>query len=201
MNTTAPALQWIPSGHSPVPIERFGDDHWSTFLYAETRTVDYKGYLGHDQMRCSLHLHGSLYSIKNPHGASDGARYPTRAKVAERQADGTWIAEELPGHDDYSCLDDCITAGLLEVDMPTPSDHTWQTATGDYITPKMVGPGPMPDPARITPRDRKRLMGAARWRVTPFGAAVASQLRQWKADGGNFHDFDPDLDKARQASS
>ena len=195
MTSATPVLEWIRGQHEPVPVDRFGDDHWSTFAYVETRTVDYKGFLGHDHMRCSLDLHGSLYSLKNPHGRSDGARYRTKIKD-ERLPDGTWSAASLPDHDDYSCLDDCLAAGLLEVDMPTPSGDTWQDAAGRYITPMMVGPGPMPNPGRITPRDRKRLMGAARWRLTPLGVAVAAQLRAWKASGGGWHDFEPDMDAA-----
>ncbi|MEU4575952.1 hypothetical protein [Nonomuraea sp. NPDC023979] len=195
--TTMPVLEWILDKHTPIPIDRFGADHWSTFAYVETRAVDRKGYLGHDHMRCSARLHPELYALKNPYSSSDGGRYPTKIKAA-RNDDGSWGAEALQAHDDYSCLSDCIAAGLLVADMPIAAGQTWQTATGDYITPKMVGSGAVSDPDRITPRDRKRLMGAARWRLTPLGVAVASQLRQHHAEGGAWHDFVPDMAKARR---
>uniref|UniRef100_UPI003F493824 hypothetical protein n=1 Tax=Nonomuraea sp. CA-251285 TaxID=3240002 RepID=UPI003F493824 len=199
--STTPTLEWIRGQHESVPVDQWGQDHWSTFAYIETRTVDYKGFIGHDQMRCSVALHGSLYDLKNPYGRSpDGARYKTRLKH-ERLPDGTWSAASLPSHDDYSCLDDCLAAGLLEVNMPTPAGNTWRDATGRYITRQMVGPGLIPVPGRITPRDRARLMGAAQWRLTPLGQAVAAQLRTWKANGGAFHDFEPDMVTARRAAN
>lgn len=71
----------------PVPVERWGSDHWSTFAYVETRIVDHDGFLDGRHMR----------------GHTAGwERYPTRLK------DG-----ELSGHNDFDCVDDAIAAGLL----------------------------------------------------------------------------------------
>lgn len=81
----------------PVPIEKFGKDHWSTFAYIETRIVDYKGLPDRRHMRTHAKLHPML-------GHLDGSAYPTRLKNGET----------LVEHDDWSCLDDCEEHGLLE---------------------------------------------------------------------------------------
>jgi hypothetical protein len=99
---------WIayePEGEDYVPVKRWGKDHWSTFAYLETRAVDADGLIDNRKMRCNLRLHRPFAA--NTPGASvgspvDGSRYPTRLK------DG-----ELPNHDDWSCLEDMVAAGLI----------------------------------------------------------------------------------------
>lgn len=79
-------------------MARWGKDHWSTFAYIETRTVDYKGVPDKRHMRCDPALHPA-----HAHeGSRMGAPSPTRLN------DG-----ELPDHDDWSCLDDAEAAGML----------------------------------------------------------------------------------------
>lgn len=68
-----------------IPIDKFGKDHWSTFMYIETCCVDFKGRVEPARMR------------------SDGGRYPTHIKGAE-----------ITGHSDWDCADDLEAAGLLE---------------------------------------------------------------------------------------
>lgn len=73
--------------HDPVPIERFGLDHWSTLVYIETRVVDYDGQVDRRALR----------------GATTAAAPPTRL------CDGT----KLENHTDLDCCEDMEKAGLL----------------------------------------------------------------------------------------
>lgn len=70
-----------------VPIEKFGKDHWSTFAYLETCLMD-----GVPVVPARMRKKKRGY-------------YPTRL------AGGA----ELADHDDYDCLSDCASAGLLEL--------------------------------------------------------------------------------------
>jgi hypothetical protein len=109
------------TSRTPVPMTLFGTDHWSTFAYVETRTVDHNGLLNHDQMRCHANRHPAMLAAKTPVSppGGDGSRYPTRTKASPTVgADGTYGVTEVPEHDDYDCLDDLIAAGLLEAKMP-----------------------------------------------------------------------------------
>lgn len=124
-----------------VPIDQFGRDHWSTFLYAEARAVDHHGVLWHDHMRCHASRHPAVFTRKRHHpagreGGADGSRYPTILKGNV----------ELVDHDDYDCLADLEAVGLLEqVGLDevrlTPRGHavaaelrTFKASGGDYAT-------------------------------------------------------------------
>lgn len=63
----------------PVPVEKFGKDHWSTFAYIETRCVDYKGVPDRDHMRCDVDRHPGL--VNRGSGGSN-QKYPTILKGA-----------------------------------------------------------------------------------------------------------------------
>jgi len=83
-----------------VPIEKWGKDHWSTFIYAERRAADCRGVLCIRNMRCD--------PLAHPGYTHEGAcgDYPTRLvddSVIER-------------HDDWSCLEDAEHLGLLKMD-------------------------------------------------------------------------------------
>lgn len=82
-----------------IHIQNFGKDHWSTFAYLETLSVDHEGMIIPDvrKMRTNHHTHPS---VSNP---IDGSKYPTVLR------DGTI----LQGHDDWNCVDDLIENGLL----------------------------------------------------------------------------------------
>ena len=88
----------------PIPIERWGKDHWSTFGYIETRIVDHKGVPSLAQMRCDPDIHPQFGCHADVGTESDpDKRFPTRLN------DG-----ELTRHDDWSCLDDAEAVGFLE---------------------------------------------------------------------------------------
>lgn len=89
-------IQYEAEGDDFIPIERWGHDHWSTLAYLETRVVDGKGAIDNRRMRCNARLHREF-----AHSA-DGSEYPTRLKDGEQDR-----------HDDWSCLEDMVAAGLL----------------------------------------------------------------------------------------
>jgi len=69
-----------------IDISRWGKDHWSTFLYVESRVVDHGGTVNHVHLR------------------KDGNEYPTRL------SGGNALVE----HNDYDCLEDMEAARLIE---------------------------------------------------------------------------------------
>lgn len=195
-----PTPTWQTSDVKRIPIERFGRDHWSTFIYVEIRVVDYKGMLDPDQVRCSPSLHPMLVRVgrRKQFAMHEAQEHPTRLKTPARRDDGKWGTEEIAPHDDYCCLDDLVAAGLLRVEMPHPAADidVYLDAAGRRIGPRMFGDEP-PRPSLLTGMEEQRLMAAARWFLTPLGHAVAGQLRRWKSDGGVFHQFEPDMAAAR----
>lgn len=98
-----PWNEYKPEGNDYVSIARWGQDHWSTFAYLETRAVDGRGLVDNPRMRCNPRLHRHFADVDpftgKPH---DGSKYPTRLK------DG-----EIEQHDDWACLEDMVAAGLI----------------------------------------------------------------------------------------
>lgn len=90
-------------GMTAVAPHDWGKDHHSTMLYLETRAVDYKGQIRSTSMR------------------SDGNAYPTFCKTYH-----------LKGHNDWDCLADLATAGLLtfEGGVVTLTEEGWVYAMG-----------------------------------------------------------------------
>ena len=91
-----------PQMEPAAPVERWGKDHWSTLAYIETRIVDHKGEPNREQMRCDVAIHPQFANRAN-RGLLPDKKYPTRLN------DGT----ELPGHDDWSCMDDAEAVGFV----------------------------------------------------------------------------------------
>ena len=90
----------------PVEVQNWGKDHWSTFAYAEHLAVEHKGIIAPDmlRMRCKNSRQvriGKDNGIRSP--ITFNQDYPTRLK------DG-----EVSNHDDWDCLYDAVSAGLLE---------------------------------------------------------------------------------------
>lgn len=96
-------VHWVGLG-THIPPDKWGKDHKSTMLYAETRAVDYRGQLPEADPRMRL----------------DGHKYPTRL------LDGM----EVLGHDDYMCLQDAQAAGFLtyEAGIVRLTDAGWEYA-------------------------------------------------------------------------
>ena len=93
---------------TPISIEKWGKDHWSTFAYLETLAVDG----GKDGWAIPVRERMRTNEITHPHllgntfgggESSYASKYPTRLKEGE-----------VEGHDDWDCIDDMVKEGLLE---------------------------------------------------------------------------------------
>ena len=89
---------------TPIPVEMWGKDHWSTFAYIEVRCVDHKGQPDRQHMRCDVDLHPGLAPHRRGFSDHTPKKYPTRLKGGV----------EVQDHDDWSCIDDMEEAGLLK---------------------------------------------------------------------------------------
>lgn len=167
---------WRTTSAPPVPPEDFGRDHWSTFAYVETRTVEYRGTIDHDHMRCHGNRHPIMLAAKTFRGGGDGSRYPTILAGGR----------DLPNHDDYDCLDDLIAAGLLEVHLPWSDGWRYTDA---YDRPVAAADGALISPGFTTGLDELWLCVHATFSLTEKGQRVASALRAHKAGGGSFGTF------------
>ena len=94
--------EYLVEGNDYVSVKRWGQDHWSTLAYLETRATDAKGVIDNRRMRCNSRLHRHFVYRLAFTPVQDGSKYPTRLN------DG-----ELDQHDDWSCLEDMVKAGLL----------------------------------------------------------------------------------------
>jgi hypothetical protein len=195
---------WQVTSVPPIPVTSFGKDHWSTFAYVETRTVDYRGVLEHDHMRCNEQRHpffnnaGSRAAFLG--ATSSGAKYPTRCKG--EMLDGKYQSQEIYDHDDYDCLDDLIAAGLLRVCMPAPDYERdcFVDAYGRPIVAQKKVDKEVLRPSFLTGMGEALVARYAVFSLTPRGARVATQLRAHKASGGNFHQFVPNFNEGEMPS-
>lgn len=88
-----------------VPMGLWGKDHWSLLAYVETRCVDHHGKLEELKMSCNPAKHPD-------HNAS----YPFSGESRWKDEYSTRLRNSsLKGHDDWDCLDDLQTAGLLKI--------------------------------------------------------------------------------------
>lgn len=187
------APTWDLGTADPVPMSRWGKDHWTTFAYVETRWVDHRGMIDHDHMRCDRSRHPMFYAAKRRTAAfgtdADGARYATRLKTGTPGPDGRWGVVDLFGHDDYNCLDDAIREGLIAVTMPVAADETYFTdAWGKVVT---VPGGEIIRADFVTGLNEAWLMTRASFSLTERGRAVASELRAHIAVTRQSHQFVP----------
>ena len=88
-----------------VPVAQWGRDHWTTLLYFESRAVDYAGKIDNQHMRTNARLHRKLLGNAQFDGGMTGGNYPTRLR------DDSMLAH----HDDWSCAEDMVAHGLIEV--------------------------------------------------------------------------------------
>lgn len=89
-----------------VEHERWGKDHWSTYAYLGAIIVNHGGRPDLSRMRCDPDLHPGLHYSRLLGGST--RKYPTRLK---RNEDGTPSLHE--DHDDWSCVEDFESAGLV----------------------------------------------------------------------------------------
>lgn len=195
MGYDPPSASWPGSDRQAVPTALFGKDHWSTFAAVEHWAVDRQGLLDHDRMRCSATLHPTMLAAK-PIAAlgrimpsSIGAEHPTIIKDGQPPDEhGRYGDARVAAHDDYSCLDDLLHAGLLTVAMPPCREDGLFTDIGGR--PIQVH-GETISAAFLTGMAEWELAAYARWNLTGYGRKVHAALRTFKADGGRFQDFVP----------
>ena len=106
-------VQYDPEDGEYIPMDKWGEDHWSTLAYIETRIVDYDGILDNRHMRTNPRLHRELVGITFGE-IQDGSAYPTRLKGSKTQIN----------HDDWSCLEDMVARGLVDAWFYRPDDDS-----------------------------------------------------------------------------
>lgn len=90
-------------------MEQWGKDHWTNLAYIECRCVDYRGELEARRMRINPARHPLLVS-GSPMG--DGPEVDWASKYSTRYKGG---AQLVPGHDDWDCIEDMETGGILVI--------------------------------------------------------------------------------------
>lgn len=88
-----------------VPVAKWGRDHWTTLLYAESRCVDYKGKIDNAHMRTNARVHRKMLGEPQMRMAMSSEDYPTRLRNGDT----------VDRHDDWSCLEEMVAHGLLTV--------------------------------------------------------------------------------------
>ncbi len=83
-----------------IPIEKWGEDHWSTLAYLETCAVDQHGNIDNRRMRCNPRLHRGFTHSASFSGNPDA--YPTQLHSGVEH-----------NHDDWSCAEDMVASGLI----------------------------------------------------------------------------------------
>ena len=147
-------------------VANWGKDHWSTFAYAETRCVDFGGVLQNERMRTHARRHPLFLSRRGLGAHAAGDQYPTRLKE-----------EELPHHDDWDCLHDLETQGLLKITSPREA-LLWCV------------PEDTRGPIRYKGRIRTKEL-TTKVRLTDLGRSVAAELREHLQSEHNFGTFTP----------
>ncbi len=150
-----------------VPLEHFGEDHWSQIGYMDSVIVECAGFqVGYDPRMRQGRRHTRVMSEqcrrpKRPTNPAMGMvmedRYSTRLKSGD----------QVSGHDDWHCVQDMIAAGLMGIINPEVSGGVESDA--DKMEPGVI----------LT--------------FTKQGWDVAHQLRQHKANGGRWRNFEYQL--------
>lgn len=108
-----------PTAKQLETMANWGKDHWSTLAYLETRWVDHTGTINPSHMRCNPARHP-----EHAHEGSRGGLYPTRLKGGST----------IEGHDDWDCVGDFATVGLLVL-VGTPTEPRIQfTGLGNKVS-------------------------------------------------------------------
>ena len=99
-----------------VPMEHWGQDHWSMFAYMATIMMDYGGFqCGFDpkmrQNRRNFRIMMDQFNNPKRNGKSNAKGLVMEERWKSRLTD----AEASREHDDWSCVQDMANAGLLNV--------------------------------------------------------------------------------------
>lgn len=161
-----------------VPLELFGEDHWSTLAYAETVMVECAGFqVGYDPRMRQGRRNYRVMTEQCPRPVRPGSRamgVVMDNKYSTRLNDGSTVER----HDDWHCVQDMVAAGLMGVIDVAQRDGRFERRT-DAIDA---------DPELVEP---KAVLG-----LTPLGMKIADQLREHKRQGGRWRDFSPKIEEA-----
>lgn len=87
-----------------ITMDRWGRDHWSTYAYLASIILNHEGVPSRARMRCDADIHPGLDDpLRAVTFGSNRKKYPTRLRDGEQE-----------GHDDWSCVEDMVTTGLVE---------------------------------------------------------------------------------------
>lgn len=153
MPTTLQKLhQWKKyeaEGDDYIPVDQWGKDHYSTLAYLETCAVDSHGKISNARMRCNPRLHREFVYVSPFAPSLSEKEYPTQLKNgAEKEC-----------HDDWSCLEDMVAAGLM-------------TAQSRQVKSNEVFGN-----------------SEAKVLLTELGMKVAAKLRAHRANRGSYNSF------------
>lgn len=150
-----------------APMAQFGKDHWSTLAYAETCLVDKGGFqVGFDPRMRQGRAHFRVMSQECP-APKQNPNGSSMGVVMQPEHATRVKGGVIEGHDDWHCVQDMVNAGLMGI------------KRGDGLVI------PLPD----------EVDAGTFLHLTPLGQRVVGQLRAWKAFGGNFGDFAPQLEE------
>jgi hypothetical protein len=165
-----------------VPIELFGNDHWTVFLRVDEAVAENDGILNPDQLNIAYSKRSSFAPTMR-----FTAEYPTQVKASETvRGDGRFGVKKVKGHDSIDCLADLERAGLVEADLPHVDQDRFIDADGSVVLGE--------DGEPLNPFDAPEILESAilsrtRWKLTEYGTIVAFQLRVYKESGKPLHSF------------
>lgn len=112
LTVAKPSEQQVTPAYFP---SQFGKDHWSLMAYLEIRCVDHRGEIDRKHLRCNIDRHPMLAWA--PYGEPQAwkSEYGTRLAGYFMGGDKRDTAKQLPGHDDWDCLDDLADNGFVEI--------------------------------------------------------------------------------------
>jgi len=103
----------------PIPMEKFGKDHWSLLAYVGCRVVDNEGTINNEHLRCypPRHPHYVGYRRAMLDNVTWSDKYGTRLAGFFEAEDGSEDQRNyrLDDHDDWDCLQDLEIAGLVKI--------------------------------------------------------------------------------------
>ena len=171
----AKRISRTPSGAVDVtpitPVAKWGRDHWTTLLYVETRCVDHKGKLDNQHMRTNARVHRKLLGDAQARAGMVSTDYPTRLRNGDT----------LDRHDDWSCLEEMVAHGLVEVAHERDRRPS-QPFTGGEIAMRMTELGWRV--AHQIRRDRANGQPTVTWTPTPEMEAEISFAQVQGKPGG-----------------
>lgn len=123
-------------------IEEFGRDHWALLAYVETLCVDGQGGIGvidRRRMRCNRDTHPMLCGV---YGVAWDRAHGTRLAGWTGNGSTRNVSDEeragflLGGHDDWDCLDELESAGLVEV-LSVTAGHVRMSKEGQELAARL----------------------------------------------------------------